>query len=572
MKKNIDLLIFSFGIIISLVCVSCTSEIGSKHSGGIPGYCPNGLASNWDTADWSEFHRQAIEESLLPIRHGEPGKSPFWNGFAKRFINVPSFDFMAVNNSVKYRYTAISDVSGEPYSFEAENPWSLLTPVWNKLPVGIVYLKVVGLDKENNITGTAGERMFYKAAVFNGPNNLPATDYISSVVWNMESLLEQEHYRQWQTETVPSQDYRLYCYPSKIVGSIVQAMTMYAHLTEKDREDAIDMAQNATNYLLSISLPAGSALEYFPPTYQDRLNTTNVARRRKDQLMMFYPAITGSAYLDLYDATGNKEYLEASVKIAETYAKTQLPEGSWPLMVWIESGDAVQDNMCVPTDIINFLDRLAVDYGKTQFRNNSEKAFQWIMENPMKSFHWEGQFEDMGYSKNYSNMERGKPFAFAVILLARSEEEPGYIEMAEELIRFAEDQFVIWEQPLPRELFRTSTRQIPSGSYFTSKWFTPCVLEQYGYYTPIDASSASAIFAYKKAFETTGKELYLAKAITLADNQTVTQAMAGGIYPTYQMDLSAGKDTSKVWTGWLNCATVTARALLDLDELVSRTE
>ena len=479
---------------------------------------------------------------------------------------------MALDNAVKYRYTAISDVNTRHYTFEAENPWSLLTPVWKELPVGIVYIKVEGKDKANNITGIAGERMFYKAAAFNGPYNLPLSDYKSSVIRNMESLLEQEHYRRWKTENIPSQDYMLYCYPSKIIGSIIQAMTIYAHLSEKDREDALTMARNAARYLLSISLPAGSALEYFPPTYEDRTNSTNIARRRKDQLMMFYPAIAGSAYLDLYDATGNNEYLEASINIAETYAKTQLPAGSWPLMVWIDSGDAVKDNMCVPTDIINFLDRLVSDYGKTQFRESSEKAFNWIMENPMRTFHWEGQFEDVGYSKNYSNMERGKPFAFAVILLSRSEQEPGYIEMAEELIRFSEDQFIIWEQPLPRELFRTSQRQIPGKRYQTSTWFTPCVLEQYGYYTPIDASSASAIVAYKKAYEITRKELYLAKAISLADNQTVAQDLAGGIYPTYQMDLQRVNNINTVWKGWLNCATVTARALLDLNELVSRTE
>jgi len=357
---------------------------------------------------------------------------------------------------------------------------------------------------------------------------------------------------------------------------------MYAGLVEEDQEKAIAMACNAASYLLNISLPPGSVLEYFPPTYIDRTNSRGIARERKDQLMMFYPAMVGSAYLDLYDATGNQKYLEASAKIAGTYVKTQLPEGSWPLMVWIKSGEAVKENLCVPTDIINFLERLTRDYGKGEFRDCSEKAFHWIMENPMKTFHWEGQFEDVGYSKNYSNMERGKPLAFAVILLSRSNDEPAYVAMAEELIRFAEDQFIIWEQPLPRELFRTSRRPIPGKPYLTSKWFTPCVLEQYDYYTPIDASSASAIAAFQKAFEITGQELYLAKAISLADNQTVAQDLARGIYPTYQMDLtgkegladltSGSKDDQKVWNGWLNCATMTARALLDLNELVSAQE
>jgi len=195
MKNSTNFLIFACGIIISLFAFSCSTGEGSVNSVNIPGYYTNGPAGDWDTADWNRFHDQAVEESLLPIRHGEPGKSPFWNGYARRFIYVPSFDFNTVDNSVKYRYTIISDVNCENYSFEAENPWSLLTPVWKEVPVGIVYLKVEGLDTDNNVTGLAGERTFYKAAAFNGPYNLPVTDYTSSVIRNMQSLLEQDHYR-----------------------------------------------------------------------------------------------------------------------------------------------------------------------------------------------------------------------------------------------------------------------------------------------------------------------------------------------------------------------------------------
>ena len=169
MKQNNHLRIFSFGFIISLLCFSCTTEDGSKNLGRIPGYHVNGPAGHWDSADWNRFHQLALEESMLPVRPGEPGLSPFWNGHARRFINVPSFDFPAVNNAVRYRYTAISDANTRAYTFETNNPWSLLSAVWKDLPVGIVYLKVEGLDRENDITGIAGERMFYMAAPFNGP-------------------------------------------------------------------------------------------------------------------------------------------------------------------------------------------------------------------------------------------------------------------------------------------------------------------------------------------------------------------------------------------------------------------
>jgi len=164
MKKNTYLLFFFCGIFILLLCFSCTSKMGSNHPGEVPGYSSNRLTSNWDTAVWSNFHLQAVAESLEPIRPGNPGVSPFWNGHARRFINVPSFDFSAINNAIKYRYTSISGANTRPYTFETENPWSLLTPVWEDLPVGLVYLKVEGLDKDNNPVGIAGERIFYKAA------------------------------------------------------------------------------------------------------------------------------------------------------------------------------------------------------------------------------------------------------------------------------------------------------------------------------------------------------------------------------------------------------------------------
>ncbi len=170
------------------------------------------------------------------------------------------------------------------------------------------------------------------------------------------------------------------------------------------------------------------------------------------------------------------------------------------------------------------------------------------------------------------------PLALAVILLSRAANHPEYVEKAEELIRFAEDQFIVWEKPLPREMFRTKKRPIPGKAYLTDRWFTPCALEQYDFYTPIDASMASAIRAFNKAYEVTGKEIYLARAISLADNLTVAQKLDGGIYPTYVLDLTGHRHYSESlsgnyrgndWTGWINCATASALALLHLNETVA---
>ena len=125
------------------------------------------------------------------------------------------------------------------------------------------------------------------------------------------------------------------------------------------------------------------------------------------------------------------------------------------------------------------------------------------------------------------------------------EDNPEYIADAEELLRFAEDQFVIWEHP----------------SVGDAKWVTPCVLEQYKYYVPIDASATKMIANYQAAYEATGKELYLAKAQTLADTLTVLQDPDTGRYPTYW-----DPDEPAIW---INCVTSDARVMLELGRLLS---
>ena len=504
---------------------------------------------------------------MVPIRPGIPEIKPFWNSYSKRFINAPSFDFKDINNAGQYLFTVISDENYKYYSFKSDHPWASLTPVWKELPVGIVYAKAEGLDSKGNRIGLCGERMFYKAAAFNGPYKERVIDFTSSAKLNLKTLFSLQHIQNWKTAKAPSPDYLLYCYPSKTIGSIVQGMVLYSRLSLEDKESALQIAKNAADYLIRIREPAGAVLEFFPPTYAIHNKSTDIAKERIGELMMFYPSIVGSAFLDLYEEVQEKKYLDAAVKIAETYQKCQLPAGSWPLTVDIKTGGAISGNITVPTDIISFLDRLVDYYQLKKFKSTRDKAFNWIMNNPVKTFDWEAQFEDMGYSKNYSNLERGKPLAFAQLLLKRAEENPEYITLAEELIAFAEDQFVIWERPLARELLRTATRPIPTSAHEPGNWMLPCVLEQYDFYTPIDASAASAILAFKKAYDVTGKELYLAKAVALANAQTYAQQFGAGIYPTYQRDLE--KEVKIPDEFWINCAIVTSYALLELDKSIT---
>ncbi len=502
--------------------------------------------------NYSVLNAQAIEESLVPIRPGIPGESPFWNEYARCFIYVPSFNLKPMDGAVSYRFTAKSSINGKEYTFEAPNPWASLTPIWKDLPVGYVDLTVQGYDKTGKEIKPPLTKKFYRSAVFKGPYHKPVLDYKESARRALEYLFNLKHYQNWISEGKPDPSYGLYCYPSKIIGAVIDGMIQYSKFAPAEkRENALLIAKNAADYLIKISEPAGSPLEFFPPTYAGDVRTAKIY---KGQVMMIYPVYAGGVYLNLYDVTKDKKYFDAAKKIADTYVKLQLPGGSWILKIDAKTGRPVKPNICIPISIINFFDRLEKQYGLNEYNKYRNTAFNWVMENPVKTFNWEGQFEDMEPLEPYKNLTKDDAVSVAGYLLGHSKENPEYIKLAEELLRYSENQFVVWENPMPQENFHSST------------WITPSVLEQYGFYVPIDASASTMINAYLKAYENTKKEIYLAKAVALANTMTVAQESNTGRYPTYWIRDNAHWQDA----GWINCATSDCITMFNLAEFLNK--
>ncbi|MBN1588731.1 MAG: hypothetical protein JW888_04380 [Pirellulales bacterium] len=524
------------------------------------------LCAQWDR---EALHAQAVAESLVPIRPGSPGKVPFWNVHARRFIHAPAFDLKPVDGATLYRFTAVTK-QGER-KFEASMPWAPLAPIWKDLPVGRVDLRVEGLDRPGGkVVGHAGERTFYRSAVFHGPyHEPPPVGYAEAARRGLRDLFLQPHVQRCLIEgaTPDVAQYELYRYPSKVMGGVIRGMVLYSTLATDPREakDALRVARSLADFLIGLSQPAGTPLEDWPPTYW-KVNWSS-SHVREGNLMTNSPVDAALGYLDLYDATKDRKYLEAATRIAETYRKLQRPDGTWPLLVRVDAGKAVAPNPLVPTWVIGLMDRLADQYGLERYRPISGKAFRWVMDHPMKRFNWDGQFEDIKPQEPYSNLAREQACDVALYLLEHVEHDAGYLEKAEELLRFSEDQFVVWEVPDEEEWALDETRPTEPRQYVarwgTSGWFAPCVLEQYSCYAPVARSSAIQISAYRKAYEITGKALYLAKAQSLANALIVSQQYhGGGQFPTWVLK------SSSVST-WSNNSAYAAMAVYDLGRFLN---
>jgi maltose/maltodextrin transport system substrate-binding protein len=257
--------------------------------------------------------------------------------------------------------------------------------------------------------------------------------------------------------------------------------------------------------------------------------------------------------------------------------KRQRPDGTWPLKVDNRTGEPAADIDLIPSVVISFLDRLVTRYGGdageggaaavtaavtaakvTTYASARDRAVRWVRGNPAQTFNWQAQFDDAKLRGPYQNLSKHEACEFAGYLFLHARDRRGSttgsasggggredVALAEEIVRFAEDQFVVWEHPpAVRPRFENLAPR---------HWITPCSTEQYAMFEPISGSSAFMIVAYVRAARATGDRTYLAKAESLANALTVAQQRHGGRYPTRMVDEDL--------LYWLNSTVNTARAM-----------
>jgi maltose/maltodextrin transport system substrate-binding protein len=506
--------------------------------------------------------QQAWVESATPVRAGVP----IWNQNAVQFQFAPAFWFKEVADAKRYRFT-LSTVTGEKLMFEAAKPDAVLSPVWTKVPVGKTTLSVEALDEQGTAICAAMTRSFHRAAVFQDSEPAAEPKWSDSARTALDALVHSPDLRCWFTTGEIDEQFHLYRYPSKMIGAAASLLSVYA--TQKpapaDAAEALRASCRAADTLLALCQPADAAWAYHPPTYHPtKFRERMTGHMNPANYMTNCGAEAGRYFLDVHAATKDAKYLNAAVQIAETYAKQQREDGSWLLFVTPKDGRAATDNVLVPTSVIEFLDQLAAITQKHRFDDMRDKAVAWIMQNPVRTWNWQGQFEDVKPLPPYENLTKHEACDFAIHLLSSAKTSPEERTLALDLLRFAEDQFVMWAQPpVNRPGGQNDDGQAGAKS---KNWLLPCVLEQYRCYAPVCASSAKLMRTYLAAYRVTGDALHLRKAQALAGTLVRSQGnkKAPGRYLTWLMK-SGGP------TLWFNCELMAVRAMQELAQAATPT-
>ena len=484
------------------------------------------------------------DEYALPVRPiGVNGQEP-WNVAAKQFMYAPTFGFEPVAGAAHYRFTV--EGGGVSRTFDAERPTAPLTPVWPEIPAGNVVVTARGVAADGKDVGLAGKRTFWKMAPFaEGTYPRAARGYAETarMIWNY--IFNRPYLQYLLDHGEPDKSYPLNSYPAKMLASQIWAMLRYATLNPDGRERAMRIARLAADRLIARAEPATARLAFFPQTYDGRGEAGNGFRGEEfaGQHMLHYPAAAGTALIDLAAAGGGTHYRDFAVKIADTYVKTQEPDGTWTLKMRAD-GTPVCPNRLMPIRVIAFLERVAALTGSDVCRAAAERAFAWIERHPLRDWHWEGQFEDIHPAGRFANLTKHGACDVAIYLLKRFPGDARRLAQARELLRFSEDQFVVWNA----RYFRDDM----------SAWVTPTALEQYHCYEPIDESAAKLMMTYLALYRAERNPRDLAKARAIGDAFTRVTKPDGRL-PTWwhRTDAPEAED-------WVNGQVVSAFALEDL--------
>ena len=490
--------------------------------------------------DYEVLNEQAASEYLNPVHPGVRGEVPFWNKFAFKFTYAPAFDFDDVEGASAHVFSATGgDIT---LFFTSDTPRAALSPIWGELPYGMINLSVQAIGAEKEPVGDPQTRSFTKDYPFIGPYESVSNDYMGAAIRAAEYIHNSPIGQLWLVNGEPDLGYRFNSYPCKIWSATVQCECFLAAKKPEYKEAALKVARNAAAALMKYARPAGEPLAYFPPTYFSGPGSESLAGvlDRNQETTMFVEAVCAAkALLDLYDATKDRQYFDFACHIADTYRSLQKEDGYWPMKVNYHTGEPTIPAPCMPTTILQLAQRLKNQYGVNGYDDMVAKSEAWLWANPIATFNFNGQFEDVEVEGHEPFQDLTNCVAVDCIdyLLAKPHPSQAEIDACFEMARFTEDQFTLWGSPLDVAFGEDSSWEV-----------VPFVYEQFVFQVPVDHSTAGVAMAWMRVYEHTGDLLALAKAKTLVDSLVKVQQENGRI-PTvmYNEDPENHNDI------WANC-------------------
>ncbi len=161
-----------------------------------------------------------------------------------------------------------------------------------------------------------------------------------------------------------------------------------------------------------------------------------------DAIMTDKPAIMAGAYLRLFRTTGKHEYRKAAEQVANTLAKTQLPEGNWPFRVNPKTGEVREQYTSSVIYAVDLFEQLDQMNRQNHFAEAKVKALKWLLKEPVQTMIWKGFYEDITKVAGRQNRTNWDCIDTARYFVRHRDENENYLPLALKLHDWVKKTFV----------------------------------------------------------------------------------------------------------------------------------
>ncbi len=230
---------------------------------------------------------------------------------------------------------------------------------------------------------------------------------------------------------------RKLAYPARQHAYFIFTFLRYYAYTG-DREWLL-RARDLADWNIAHSTSSNAVYANFP--YSTFSNGQPGGSKDQDSIEPDKAAFLASAYVASYEATADMKYLQAARAVAETLARRQREDGSWPFRVVPEGGMVRQDFGGAPVFLVEFFERMLRYEARLAWRQVHDQALKYMLQTNVETNAWGTYHEDIVLKpQDYLSAE---PMSFtADYLFRRGKAHPEYVEMGRRVIRRMEERLV----------------------------------------------------------------------------------------------------------------------------------
>jgi hypothetical protein len=270
------------------------------------------------------------------------------------------------------------------------------------------------------------------------------------------------------------------------------------------------------------------------------------------------------ALLDVPPGEQHPGAVDLAAHIAEQLASHQREDGALPFRANGRSGEWLSGESSALIFAIVLWRRLR-EMGKTGLEHAEQKALTWLLDGPVSTMRWIGNYEDVATNRTdfaSANLNNFDAIITALFLIEHRDEEKGYLDHARTIEAWVEDEF---------------TFAVPEPPADSQRFIGPAVMEQTTHFYPIDFHAGNLARLEWALYDATGEAAYRRKATALLDALTHYFDERGRPL-TYAPDPDVGYGyTDIVWFGcaasaWLALSEGAVRLAREGSEIADRGE